>query len=219
MLVGIVGETGSGKSSGIMKLPSEETFIINVAGKELPWKGSMLQYNSKKGNYIETSDHAEITKWINTVSKLPKFKNLVIEDAQYIMAFEYMARANEKGYDMFKEIGAHFNEVLQAARSTRKDLNVFMLIHPDIEKDASGKVSVKMKTVGRMIDQYLTPEGLFTVVLYTTVKFHKDKPTEYLFVTNRQPDLPAKSPLGMFEELYIPNDLSLVSKAVSGYYN
>lgn len=218
MLIGIVGESGTGKSTGLRNLDPAETFIINVARKELPWKNSMSVYNTKAGNYVETDSYEEIVKWINTVNKLPKFKNIIIEDAQYIMSFEFMERASEKGYDKFSDIGAHINKVFQAGKNTRKDLKVYVLIHSDVDKDPTGKTTVKMKTVGKMVDQYITPEGLFTVVLYTHVKFNKDKVAEYNFVTNRQQDIPAKSPIGMFKSLYIPNDITLVSKAIDDFY-
>jgi len=225
--VAIVGKSGTGKSTsfgiipeiGVKGLNPKETVIINVAGKDLPFRGWTKHYNgsiSSGGNYLESSDAVQISKAINYISTERKeIKNIIIDDAQYIMAFEFMRKAKESGYGKFADIGVNISKVVEAARTTRSDLKVYFLWHP--ETDNLG--NQKMKTVGKMVDDYLTLEGLFTVILYTNVGKGTDNKTEYRFVTNNDGEAPAKSPIGMFKDMYIPNDLDLVSKSIDVYNN
>lgn len=124
-----------------------------------------------------------------------------------------MKRAKETGYNKFTDIGVNTNKIIEAARTTRTDLKVFFLWHP--EEDKSG--NLKMKTIGAMVDSYLTLEGLFTVILYTNVSKGADNKIKYEFVTNNDGVKPAKSPIGMFPNLYIPNDLGYVTEMIDKY--
>ena len=222
----IAAPSGSGKSTsygnfpelGIKGLDPEETFIINVASKDLPFKGWKKKYRVKdkdfKGNYYEGSDAVAITKIIEGISSSrPDIKNIVIDDGQYTLSFEFMKRANEKGYQKFSDIGVNISKIVEAARNSRKDLKVFFLWHP--EKTADG--GLKLKTIGNMIDNYLTLEGLFTVILYGRVEKDLDGKINYQFITNNDGVYPAKAPIGMFPEIYIKNDLGLVSELIERY--
>ena len=131
------------------------------------------------------------------------------------MGFEFMRRAKETGYGKFADIGVNIGKVVEASRVARKDLKVYFLWHP--EKDNTG--SLKMKTVGKMVDDYLTLEGLFTVILYSKVTKGNDNLMKYEFVTNNDGQYPAKSPFGMFKNINIPNDLGLVSEIIDEYNN
>jgi hypothetical protein len=223
--IAIVGPSGTGKSTsygllpeiGIKGLDPKETVVCNVAGKDLPFRGWQKHYGGKLGtggNYIETSDSNTIAESIKFVSeKRPDIKNYVIDDGQFIMAFEFMSRAKENGYGKFADIGVNMSKIIQAAKNARKDLKVYFLWHPEDNKE----YGFKMKTVGKMIDDYLTLEGLFTVVLYSKATKTGDNKIKYEFVTNNNGQLPAKSPVGMFPDLYIPNDLSIVSELIDKY--
>jgi hypothetical protein len=223
--IAIVGKSGTGKSTsytqtpqvGIQGLDPKETVIINVGGKDLPMKGWKKYYNGKLsegGNYAATSDADQISKAIIYIStKRPEIKNIVVDDGQFIMGFEFMARAKESGYGKFADLGVNITKVLTAARTTREDLKVYFMWHPE----DNGEFGFKMKTVGTMVDNYLTLEGLFTVILYTDVSKGNENKVEYKFVTNNDGYYPAKSPIGMFPTLTIPNDLGLVSKAIDDY--
>lgn len=225
--VAIVGGSGTGKSTsfgnipeiGIQGLNPKETVLINVAGKDLPFKGGNKLYSgsvSANGNLIESADAKLISEAITYISKSrPDIKNVVIDDSQFIMAFEFMRKAKEAGFGKFADIGVNMSKILEASKATRKDLTIYFLWHP--EKDNEGKL--KMKTVGTMIDNYLTLEGLFTVILYTKVDKGASGKMSYQFVTNQDGQYPAKSPVGMFKDMYINNDLGLVSKLISEYYN
>lgn len=225
--IAIVGKSGTGKSTscgsipelGIKGLDPKTTVMINVGGKDLPFRGWMKLYNGHPkdgGNYIETSDADNIAKSIKNISEnLKNVTDIVIDDAQYIMAFEFMRRAKEAGYGKFADLGVNIAKVLEAARNTRKDLKVYFLWHPEEDKD----LGYKMMTVGKMVNDYLTLEGLFSVILYTNVAKGNDNKIQYQFVTNNDGKYPAKSPIGMFPDLYIPNDLGYVSELVNNYNN
>jgi hypothetical protein len=222
--VAIVGKSGTGKSTSYGNFPElnikgldpKETVIINVSGKDLPFRGWKKLYGGDvktTGNYFESSNANNIAGAIGYISSnKPAIKNIVIDDSQFIMAFEFMSRAKENGYGKFADIGVNMAKVIEAARNTRKDLKVFFLWHPEQDKETG----YKMKTVGVMIDSYLTLEGLFTVVLYSKVSKVNEK-MQYQFVTNFDGEFPAKSPIGMFDKLYIPNDLGLVAETIDKY--
>ena len=166
------------------------------------------------GNYFESSDSAQIAgaiTYINT--SRTEVKNIIIDDGQYTMAFEFMRRAKESGYGKFADIGVNMGKIVEVARNTRKDLKVYFLWHPEQDKDTG----YKMKSVGKMVDDYLTMEGLFTVVLYAKVSRGADNKIAYQFVTNNDGEFPAKSPIGLFTDLYIQNDLGLVSETIDKY--
>ena len=223
--IAIVGKSGTGKSTsfgqfpdlGIKGLNPKETVVINVSGKDLPFRGWKKLYTGKikeGGNYIETSDANLITGAIDYISSSRKdIKNIVLDDCQYVMSFEFMRRAKETGYGKFADIGVNIGKVVEAARNTRKDLKVYFLWHPEQDKETG----YKMKTVGKMVDDYLTLEGLFTVILYTKVSKGNDNKIAYQFVTNNDGEFPGKSPIGLFPELYIPNDLGVVSETIDKY--
>lgn len=224
--VAIVGKSGTGKSTSYGEIPEigmkglnpKETCVINVSGKDLPfrkWKEKYKTGIKEGGNYVETSDSDTIVKAIKYISESRKdIKFIVVDDGQYIMSFEFLAKANERGYDKFAQIGNHMAAIILAAKEARSDLQIFFLWHPELD----GKTEYKMKTVGNMVDNYITLEGMFPIVLYTTVEMGADKKLEYKFITNHNGQYPAKSPVGMFD-LTIPNDLGLVVQKINEYYN
>jgi len=163
---------------------------------------------------MENSDAVQISKAIEYVSSSRiDVENIIVDDAQYIAAFEFMRRAKENGYGKFADIGVNMTRVIDAARMTRKSLNVYFLWHPEQDRE----MGYKMKTVGKMVDDYLTIEGLFTVVLYTRVVKDNEGKVQYQFVTNSDGEFPGKSPIGLFKDLYIQNDLGLVSRLINEY--
>jgi energy-coupling factor transporter ATP-binding protein EcfA2 len=219
-LVGIVGSTGTGKSTSIKHLNPEETYIINVAKKELPFKGSEKLYNAEKKNYKEVDDANEISRLLKTISeKAPHVKNIIIEDSNYIMGFNMVSKATETGFTKFSVMAKDMVDLFRTARQLRDDITVFYLSHPEEIMDGQDIVGYKIKTAGKLIDNQVLLEGLLTVCLYTTVEENKDGTTNYQLITNRFRKIPAKSPDGMFSELKIPNDLQLVVNTLNEYYN
>ena len=217
-LIGIVGETGTGKSTAIKHLNPEETYIINVAKKELPFKGSEKLYNTENKNYKEVDDPIEIAKLLKTISeKATHIKNVVIEDSNYIMGFRMVEKATEVGYTKFSVMAKDMVDMFRTARKLRDDLVIFYISHPETIEDSGEIIGYKIKTAGKMIDNQVLLEGLLTVCLYTHVEDTKNGAT-YSFLTNRYRKRPAKSPDGMFNELMIPNNLQLVKDAIIEYY-
>ena len=218
-LVGIVGQTGTGKSTSIKHLNPEETYIINVAKKELPFKGSEKLYNAENKNYKEVDDANEITRLLKTISeKAPHIKNIIIEDSNYIMGFNIVAKATEVGFTKFSVMARDMVDLFRTARQLRDDITVFYFTHPETVEDGGEIIGYKIKTAGKLIDNQVLLEGLLTVCHYTNVEETKDGAI-YSFVTNRYKKMPAKSPEGMFSDLKIPNDLQLVVNTLNEYYN
>jgi hypothetical protein len=219
-LIGIVGQTGTGKSTSIKHLNPEETYIINVAKKELPFKGSEKLYNLENKNYKEIDDANEITRLLKTISeKAPHIKNIILEDSNYVMGFTMLDKAMEKGYEKFSVMARDTVTMIRTAKQLRDDIIVFYFSHPDTIEDSGDIIGYKMKTSGKLIDSQINLEGLFTVVLYTHVEENKDGTVDYGFVTNRFKKIPAKSPDGMFSEIKIPNNLQTVVNTINQYYN
>ena len=210
-LIGIVGQTGTGKSTSIKHLDPKETYIINVAKKELPFKGSEKLYNVDSKNYKEADEAIS--------EKAPHIKQIIIEDSNYIMGFNMVAKATETGFTKFSLMAKDMVDLVRTARQLRDDLIIYYFTHPETIEDGGEIVGYKIKTAGKLIDNQINLEGLFTVVLYTNVEEKKDGAVDYNFVTNRYKKFPAKSPDGMFAEIKIPNNLQEVSNTIREYYN
>lgn len=214
----IYGESGSGKSTALRNLNPKETFIINAVNKPLPFRGWQKKYTkidreaNPDGNYYASVHYKEVGQTIDyVINKRPDIKNLIIDDFSYIMADDFMNRALEKGYDKFSELALHAYEIVRKTTFTgRDDLKCIFLSH----SDNSNEVKIKLKTIGKMLDEKVNLEGLFTIVLYACI--HEEK---YLFLTKNNGNTIAKAPMGMFEETYIENDLNEVIKKVNEYYS
>lgn len=217
-LIALVGETGSGKSHSIQFLDPKETYIISVAGKELPFKGSSNLYNRELKNYKDVSEITEVDRLLKTLSEnAPQTKTVIIEDGNYLMGFNLVAKATETGYTKFSLMCQQMVNLIQNAKKLRDDLMVIYVSHLEEVEDSGDIITYKMKTAGKMIDNQIKLEGLFTVVLYAVPETKGEK-TDYGFITNRYKKYPAKSPLGMFPELRIPNNMQEVINKVNEYY-
>jgi hypothetical protein len=220
----VIADSGTGKSTSIRTLDPKETFIINIANKPLPFKGWKKNYtniskDNPKGNMTSASSASGIIKAMNHVNdKMPQIKTLVVDDWQYMSSFEYFDRANEKGYDKFTQIAANLAQVAKMPKDMREDLTIFFLTHSEDSTDVNGHRKVKAKTIGKMIDNTLTLEGLFSIVLFGRAKKEEDS-LEYGFDTQNNGENTCKSPIGMFEDSFIPNDLQFVKNCISNYEN
>jgi hypothetical protein len=218
-LIGVVGQTGTGKSTSIKHLNPAETYIINVAKKELPFKGAEKLYNAELKNYKEVDDANEISRLLKTISeKAPHIKNIVIEDCNYIMGFNIISKATEVGFTKFTLMARDMVELFREARKLRDDIKVFYFTHPETIEDGGEIIGYKIKTAGKMIDNQILLEGLLTMCLYTFVEDNKDGSASYNFLTNRFRKFPAKTPDGMFADVKIPNNLQLVADTIDAYY-
>lgn len=194
----ILGESGSGKSASLRNFEPEDVSILNVAAKPLPFR--------KKLPMKSTSDYGQITNYISKSEK----KSFVIDDSQYLLCFESFAKAKETGYGKYTDMALHFYNLVQfVIRQTPPDVIVYFLHHTEADSN-TGKV--KAKTMGKMLDNQLTLEGLFSIVLmcYTDGKKH-------VFITQSDGYTTAKSPMEMFPA-EIDNDLKAVDKAIREYY-
>lgn len=194
----VMGESGSGKSCSMRNFNSDEIGIFNVASKPLPFK-----------NDLKKVDKATYNSIIKALSK-PNLKTYVIDDSQYLMAFEMFDRAKETGYNKFTDIALNFKNLITfISTGVPDDVIVYFLHH--VETTEQGRI--KAKTSGKMIDNQLTLEGLFSIVLLANNEMN-----EYKFITQSNGFTTAKSPMGMFDP-EIDNDLKKVDKIIRDYYN
>lgn len=221
----IIAESGAGKSTSIETLDPKETFIINVANKPLPFKGWRKKYTiwSKEnptGNMYDKATPESIEACIKYVNeKRPEIKNIVVDDFQYMSSFEFFDKANEKGFEKFTQIGAHLARIARLPKDMREDLMIFFLTHAEEATNMEGNRKFKAKTIGKMVDEKLTLEGLFSIVLFGKAKKNKEGEIRYVFETQTTGDNTCKSPRGMFPTFEIANDLQLVTKAIKDYEN
>ena len=219
----VIAESGSGKSTSIRNLNPKETVIINIANKPLPFKGWKSKYTTldktnPDGNLINVSSGPGVYKAMQHVSeKMPHIKQLVVDDWQYMSSFEYFDKANEKGYDKFTQIAANLAQVAKLPKDLREDLTIFFLTHSEESTDVNGNRKVKAKTVGKMIDNALTLEGLFSIVLFGRVNREDDGSLHYGFDTQTNGENTCKSPMGMFDDKFIANDLQFVTSCIEEY--
>lgn len=225
-MIAIVGESGSGKTTSIRNLNPEETFIISTTGKRPGIKGAKKKYPDFKvnketkemsGNFYTSSNIESIKQMMKIVNlKMPQVKVLIIDDFQYLQAFEAMARVDEKGYGKFTDMAKHAYEALKTGMDMRDDLFIVVSTHSENTGDNLNPY-YKIKTQGKMLDSVITLEGLFTYVLFTRVMKDESDKVQYKFLTNSDGTCTAKSPMGLFEDLLIDNDLDYVVKKIQEY--
>lgn len=193
----IMGESGSGKSTSLRNFEPDEIGIFNVASKPLPFR--------KKLKVANAADYGGIVKALTR----PNLRAYAIDDSQSLMAFEMFARAKETGYNKFTEIAVNFYNLTQfIIRNTPPDVIVYLLHHT--EQADTGKI--KAKTVGKMLDNQLTLEGLFSIVLLARTDGQR-----HWFETQSDGFSTAKSPMDMFPR-EIDNDLKAVDTAIREYW-
>lgn len=195
----VYGESGTGKTASLREFKSDELVLVNVAAKPLSFKG---KFDEK----LTSDSYREIKKLINNTNK----KVIVIDDAQYLMANEFMRRATEKGFEKFTEIAQNFWDLVQTVRNLKEDVVVYFLMHSDRDQFGNEKV----KTIGKMLDEKITLEGMFTIVLKTVVQDGK-----YYFSTQNNGIDTVKSPIGLFDSNLVANNLKAVDNAIRGYYD
>jgi len=193
----ILGASGSGKSASLRNFEPTEIGIYNVASKPLPFRKQMLLVNHVSYDRITASLRAN------------KLKCYAIDDSQYLMTFDGFRRAKEKNYDKFTDFALNFYNLIQSAVLETSDDTVIYFLH-HIDRDENGYI--KAKTLGKMLDNQLTLEGMFAIVLLA-----ETDGKEHWFTTQSNGMNPAKSPMGMFP-LKIDNDLKFVDTTIREYY-
>ena len=218
----ICGKTGTGKTTAVRTLEPKETVILRVINRTLPFKYSG-KYGKEQKNLFLTQTYEEVLKGLEWANKQVNIKNVVITDGTYIIRQEYFKKANQTGYNKYTEFAMHMQQILKAIQNLRDDIKVFLEYHVESNITDSGVTEYKPSTVGKLLDsQYNILENI-DIVLFASPQY-EDKDIHYGFYTNRTLDrvgaeIPAKSPIGMFDELYIPNDLAFVAKKIDEYYS
>ena len=195
----IIGKSGTGKSTSLRNFTKNEIGIINVLGKALPFKNDF--------NYMVTDNYSKVKNALLQA----KVNNLVIDDAGYMITSEFMRRAKEKGYEKFTELANNFYELISYIQHELPENKIVYLIMHEDENDSG---IVKPKTIGKLLDEKVCVEGMFTIVLRSMKNENK-----YIFRTQSNGFDIAKTPMGLFEDEEIDNDLALVTKKIQEYYN
>lgn len=198
VLVMVYGHSGSGKSASLRNFDPEQVAVINVLGKPLPFRSNMKTYITNNYGKIDAAIHST------------KRKSIVIDDATYLMTGEFMRNAKVAGYQKLTDMAANFNALLMRAKELPDDVVVYFFGHS--ERDGDG--GEKFKTIGKLLDEKVCVEGYFTIVLKTVVQDGR-----YLFSTRNDGMDTVKTPLGMFNDALIENDLAAVDKTIREYYN
>lgn len=194
----IIGESGSGKSRSLKNFKKGEISVFNVSGKIFPFKADF--------NSIKTDNYQVICQGLEKTQS----PSIAIDDSTYLMTNEFMRHANEKGFEKFTNMASNFWNLIQfVINRLPENKIVYFLGH--VETDMSGKE--KFKTIGKLLDEKITLEGLFTIVLKTVVK-----DGVYSFATQTNGLDTVKSPEGMFNSLLIDNDLKKVDEAIRSFY-
>lgn len=203
----ILGESGSGKSASLRNFKKGEVGVINVAGKPLPFKTDIVPYNVNKKAKEKNANRYDLIK---SVIKKSSINTFVIDDSQYLMAFDSFDKAKEKGYDKFTDMAVRFEKIIEFCINEIEDDKIVYFLH-HCETTDTGKQ--KAKTIGKMLDSQLTIEGLFAIVLFCVTDGQTHK-----FITQSDGTTTAKSPMEMFET-EIDNDLKFVDERIREYYN
>ena len=197
VLVMIYGQSGTGKSTSLRNFTNDEVAVINVSGKPLPFRSKLTTY--------DTDNYAKISSALGKIER----KSIVIDDATYLMVNEFMRTAKVAGYQKYTDMAVNFNSLVAQASQLANDKIVYFLGHSALKEDGTEH----FKTIGKMLDNYVTVEGKFTIVLKTVVQDGK-----YYFSTHNSGQDTVKSPLGMFEDNYVDNDLKAVDTIIREYY-
>lgn len=197
IIVMVYGQSGTGKSTSLRNFKPEDVCIVNVSGKPLPFKNKHKTFNTDDYMSIETA-----------IKKAPA-KSIVIDDATYLMTGEYMRTAKVTGYQKFTDLALNYYTLVKIAAALPDDKIVYFMGHSDIDNNGNEK----FKTIGKLLDEKITLEGMFTIVLKTVVTDGK-----YQFSTRNSGQDTVKTPMGMFSEPLIDNDLAAVDKAIRDYY-
>ena len=212
----IIGKSGSGKTYSLKNCDPDKFGVISVEKGRLPFKSAIKVAKIPKAlrnpDGTELASYSQMNRakyaWLmNVIQKSGKVKSIVVDDSQYLMVNEMFDRASEKGYDKFTDIAKNFRDLIHFINdSVPEDVIVYFLHHS--ETGADGRE--KCKTIGKMLEEKLTIEGMFDVVIYCA---------DHKFYTQANEISTAKTPEEMFEDIEIPNDLALVDKTIRDYWN
>ena len=200
----ILGESGTGKTCSLRNLDPKKTLLIQPVRKPLPFRAK--DWHEGKGGSVFVCNDAR--KIVEVMRKAPH-EVIVLDDWQYILASQFMARRNEKSFDKFTDIGGAGYDLLKCASELGTKKRVYVIAHTQTDDQGN----VRIKTLGRLLDEKIVPEGMFTIVLRTFVDQQG-----YMFSTQNNGHDTVKSPMGMFTSTLIENDLAEVDRTICEYY-
>lgn len=195
----IMGGSGTGKSTSLRNLPADETAIINVTNKAMPFR------NKNGIKIVNCNNYEQMIKAILSTKK----RIIVVDDSSYMMTFENFDKATNKGYDKFTNMAVNYYNLITTPQHCDGEKIIYFICHEELDEN----LVAHPKTIGKMLSQQLVIEGLFTVVLRSLLKNG-----EYVFQTHNDGTSVCKSPIDMFQEDFIPNDLLEVDKILREYY-
>lgn len=191
----VLGPSGSGKSTSLLEMGTDGVKVYAVTGKRMPFRTPM--------DVTVRAGYREIYEGLRANAA----RAYVIDDSTYLMQLDNFRHAKERGYEKFVQMAVSFETLLEAAMATDDDTVVYFLHHPQFADDGTAKP----QTIGKMLDSQLCVEGLFDMVLECGVEDGR-----HVFWTNEHGI--AKTPLGMFEERCVPNDLDAVDRTVREFW-
>ena len=198
----LMGESGSGKTFSLRNCDAETTAICSPEKRTLPFR-------SKMEMLYGVTDSRKIIQWMKEMVAAGK-KTIIIDDFQYMLAIPYMNRIKETGWDKYNDFGANYFDIIDVCKELPDDVIVYFMGHSEQADDGREH----FKTIGKMLDNYVTVEGKFTIVLKTVVQDGK-----YMFSTHNNGQDTVKSPMGLFEQDFIENDLKAVDTAIREYWS
>lgn len=204
----ILGESGTGKTCSLRNLDPKNTLLIQPIRKPLPFRSTGWKEIKTKGDGHNVFVCSDPLKIFNAMRASP-FDVIVVDDWQYILASMFMSARNVKGFDKFTEIGGAGFDIARAASELAETKRVYILAHTTTDEFGATRI----KTLGKLLDDKIVVEGMFTTVLRTHVDNGK-----YLFSTQNSGNDTVKSPMGMFADKFIDNDLAEVDRIICEYY-
>ena len=213
MIIGIMGDSGSGKTTAFRNIDPKTTMYVDCDKKGLSWKGWKKSFSEENKNYLVTDKPATARTMLKKVNEEPGFKhikNIVFDTINGLMVADEMRRSKEKGYDKWQDLATCIYYLIDDALVVRPDLNVFFIAHTQTDMDDTGYKFTHIKTSGKKLDKIVLESKFSTVLLAKCVD------GKYLFETQSERST-AKSPLGMFESREIPNDINIVLKAIEEF--
>lgn len=209
-VVGLMGESGSGKTTSMRNLDPKTTFYVDCDKKGLSWKDWRKDFNGTRKNYLATDLPELVLNVLQAVNQDKQFKVVVIDTINALMISDEFRRMREKGYDKWQDLAASVYNLFDYALTMRDDCTVIFVAHTQTDHDDNGYMFTRIKTSGRKLDKIVLESKMTTVLLA------RCNNGNYVFET-RANNSTAKTPLGAFETLEIPNDIVAVLEALKDY--